>query len=81
MLGDNKLELHKGGFSMEDSGDRARELARELQEFTDSGGVSRAVLVERLAQRIDVSPRLAEYLLDLERTIMELERRISKLEP
>ena len=80
MLGDNKLELHKGGFGM-DSGDRARELARELQEFTDSGGVSRAVLVQRLAQRIDVSPRLAEYLLDLERTVMELERRISKLEP
>jgi hypothetical protein len=81
MLGDNKLEGHKGGFGMEDSGDRARELARELQEFTDSGGVSRAVLVQRLAQRIDVSPRLAEYLLDLERTVMELERRISKLEP
>ncbi len=81
MLGDNKLEFHKGGFGMEDSGDRARELARELQEFTDSGGVSHAVLVERLTQRIDVSPRLAEYLLDLERTVMELERRISKLEP
>ncbi len=65
---------------MEDSGDRARELARELQEFTDSGGLSRADLVERLAQRLDASPRLAEYLLDLERTVMELERRISKLE-
>ena len=64
-----------------DSGDRARELAREMQEFTDSGGESRAVLVERLAQRLGVSPRLAEYLLDLERTVMELERRISKLEP